>query len=76
MCLKKLISRSIELNIKRPDRHENMIKRSRDLPLIIIGDLHGERDSLKEILEITSNEGDSFFLFLGTGQGSRLYGLT
>ena len=65
MCLKKLISRSIELNIKRPDRHENMIKRRRDLPLIIIGDLHGERDSLKEILEITSDEGDSLFLFLG-----------
>ena len=49
MNLKELLSYSIKLNLKLPFRHENMVERKRDRSLVIIGDLHGERDSFEEI---------------------------
>jgi serine/threonine-protein phosphatase 2A catalytic subunit len=65
MNLKELLSYSIKLNLKLPFRHENMVERKRDRSLVIIGDLHGERDSFEEINYIVGDEKEALFVFLG-----------
>lgn len=77
MSLRKLLIKSTEINIRLPFRRDNMVERDADSPLVIIGDLHGERDSLKDIIDVVGDERDSLFLFLGdyVDRGSDCIGL-
>jgi len=58
------LRKSVEINISIQGRGGNLVERSRDLPLLVLGDLHGETDSLDLILD-RFREVEKVILFLG-----------
>lgn len=60
----EMFKRSTEHNMSLEGRINSYVERSRDTPLLIVGDLHGELDSMDFILKNFRSD-RNFLLFLG-----------